>query len=201
VHDHRENIDDASGLAGFDQVPNHALHQQKRPGYVSTEHSVQKLGAGIQKGASIRQGCGVNQAVYGAKTLKGCGDKFEAVLWVRDISLHEDTIRAQRLDVSSRFSPLSRLRPLRIMPRAPSRTSRSAMAEPKLLVHIGPSRSETFRRDVSSTSPQRFELSSPCPKFGGGPRVSTMRAPSLVRPRAHGNSWVKVPTGGEADPS
>jgi hypothetical protein len=33
--------------------------------------------------------------------------------------------------LAAAFSPLSRLRPLRIMPRAPSRASRSAMAKPK----------------------------------------------------------------------
>ncbi|HEY5768614.1 MAG TPA: hypothetical protein VIS71_02105 [Terrimicrobium sp.] len=28
-----------------------------------------------------------------------------------------------------------------------------------------------------------------------------VNARPLVRPRAHSNSWVKVPTGGDADPS
>jgi hypothetical protein len=53
MHDHRQDIDDASRLAGFCQVANHALHQQERSGHIGSEHSVEELGSGIQKRASI----------------------------------------------------------------------------------------------------------------------------------------------------
>ena len=49
-----------------------------------------------------------------------------------------------------------------------------------------------------STSNRSFAVAaaSPPPKI-----TPAMRTSPLVRPRAHSNSWVKVPTGGEADPS
>ena len=53
MHHHREDIDDAPWLAGFDQVANHALHQQEGPAHIGVEHPLQEFGAGIQKGASI----------------------------------------------------------------------------------------------------------------------------------------------------
>ena len=45
---HRKDVDNAAGLAGFDQVSDHPLHQEKWAACVGVELAVPELEAGVQ---------------------------------------------------------------------------------------------------------------------------------------------------------
>ncbi len=82
---HRYDIDDATGLAGFDQMPDQALHCKERTPGICVEVPIPQLGSGIKKRATIRYSGRVHQAIDTAKMLDRLINCSVAVIWVRDI--------------------------------------------------------------------------------------------------------------------
>ena len=86
---HRDDIDDATGLAGFDQMPDQALHCKERTAGICIEVPIPQLGSGFKKRAAISYSGRVHQAVDTTKMLDGLINCSVAVIWVRDIRFYK----------------------------------------------------------------------------------------------------------------